>query len=1154
MTLVRDVLARDPSSWSIPNLGVAKVGQPRTEEEWAVLRYELEAFVAEGEYATGLDRVLRSYLTNLDKPSQPAAWVSGFYGSGKSHLIRVLESLWADREFPDHARARGLVHLPEEIWAHFRELETRGQQFGGRFAAAGVLSAGGTSVGLSILAIVFAAAGLPEDYPQARLVLWLREEGLLDDVREHLRDAGRALETELPHLYVSEHLATAVLAARPTFATSIAEASKAIRAQFPSVATIDEPTFLQVLDEVLRATNPGREIPLTLVVLDELQQFIGDDTDRVNEVQQLVEACCSRFRSRILFVGAGQMALGATPTLQKLLDRFRVAIALQDRDLDRVVRSVVLRKRPERAKDVELVLDQVSGEISRQLAGSGIAPNGADRESLVADYPLLPARRRLWERFLRAVDTAGRAGQLRTQMRVVLDATRDVAERDLGVAVPADRIYDEQESALQQSGALPGVTAQLVADLVKDEELGVLASRVAKAVYIVGKLPTEGPSATGLRATNDTIADLLVEDLRTDGARIRERVPVITKRLAERGILLEVDGAYLLQTPAAAEWAADYQAHVQDLRTDTRWQAERRAELLREAFAEAERGLKPRQGKSLVSRKVRVSMGPDEPKGEPGDVLVWVRDGWSVTEREVREDARRVGTDSPLVLVWIPKEQADELRGAMVEAQAARATVDLRAVPTTDDGRNARAGLISRRDDALERERVLARRIVAAARVYQGGGNEVAEPSGNAALGPSLARAVDNAILRQFPDFALADDTRWDAVIKRARDGSAEPLAPLGHRGEVDEHSVPRAILAFLGAAGKRGSDIRKRFEAPPYGWPQDAIDGSLLALMAAGKVAARHNGEPTTAARLTQNVMSVVDYRAESVVPTANDRMRVKGLAVDLGIPTAGASELELAPRILAALRALADAAGGEAPLPARPSVESIRDLEGEAGNALVVRLATAKDELKADADRWRALGERVPVRREQWELAQHLLRHAAGLDVRADAERALEGVAAARALLDAPDPVAPVVNALADALRTALAERLAAFVSTREAALAQLATSTAWSNLTEQRQTEILVESGLANHRSPAIGSTGELLATLDAWPLADWQVRTDAVAAQTAKAHELAAREQERDAVVVKPPHAIIREKPDLDTYLEQLREEIAAHLDAGDTVVI
>ena len=151
MTLVRDVLARDPSIWSIPNLGVAKVGQPRSEEEWAVLRYELDAFVAEGEYAAGLTRVLESYLRNLDQLSQPAVWLSGFFGSGKSHLIRVLESLWSDRRFPDGATAQGIVHLPQELQDLFRELDTRGRQHGGRFSAAGVLAAGGSSVALSVL-------------------------------------------------------------------------------------------------------------------------------------------------------------------------------------------------------------------------------------------------------------------------------------------------------------------------------------------------------------------------------------------------------------------------------------------------------------------------------------------------------------------------------------------------------------------------------------------------------------------------------------------------------------------------------------------------------------------------------------------------------------------------------------------------------------------------------------------------------------------------------------------------------------------------------------------------------------------------------------------------------------------------------------------
>ncbi len=929
MTLVRDVLARDPSSWSIPNLGVAKVGQPRSDEEWAVLRYELGAFVAEGEYATGLERIMRGYLANLDKPSQPAVWVSGFYGSGKSHLVRVLDSLWTDRVLPDQARASGLVQLPDEIRAHFRELETRSRQFGGRFSAAGVLSAGGTSVALSLLSIVFAAAGLPEDYAQARLVLWLREEGIFDTVADHLAKSGRTLDSVLPHLYVSDHLAAAILAAKPGFAATPADVRQLIKAQFPSVASIDERTFLDVLEETLRAVTPGGDIPLTLVVLDELQQFIGDDTDRAHEVQQIVESCCSRLRSRVLFVGTGQMALGATPTLQKLLDRYTVSVALQDRDLDRVVRSVVLRKRPERAKEVEEVLDRVSGEVSRQLAGSAIAPTGADRDHLVADYPLLPARRRLWERFLRAVDTAGRAGQLRTQLRVVLDATREVAGRELGVVVPGDRIYDEQESALQQSGALPAVTAQLIADLATDSEHGLLGSRVAKAVFIIGKLPKDGPSATGLRATNNTIADLLIEDLRTDGARIRERVPVITKRLAERGILLEVDGAYLLQTPAAAEWAADYQAHVQDLRTDVRWQSDRRAELLREAFGETERTVKPRQGKSLVARKVRVAMGSEEPKVEPGEIPVWVRDGWSATEREVRDDAQRAGTDSPLVLVWIPKEQADELRAAMVEAQAAKATVDLRAVPghrgrPQRQGRphlaarrRAGAGAHPRAADRRGRTRVPGRRQRGRRAGRQRRARPVADPGGGQR--------------RPAPLPGLRPGGRQPLGSRdQAREGRvAEPLSPLGHRGEVDEHPVPRRSSRSWARRGSAGRTFAGSSRRPPTAGRRTRSTARCW------RLSRRARSRPATTASPRPRASSPrTSWASWSTGPSRSSRPPTTGCGSRVwrwisASPPPG-SEIELAPRILVALRALADAAGGDAPLPACPSVEAIRDLEG--------------------------------------------------------------------------------------------------------------------------------------------------------------------------------------------------------------------------------
>ena len=91
-----DVFIEDPTKYIIPNNGVAKVIDPQTPEEWNVLRFELEHFVCEGEYQTGLARILSTYIFNLSEAEQPAVWVSGFYGSGKSHLVRVLEYLWRD--------------------------------------------------------------------------------------------------------------------------------------------------------------------------------------------------------------------------------------------------------------------------------------------------------------------------------------------------------------------------------------------------------------------------------------------------------------------------------------------------------------------------------------------------------------------------------------------------------------------------------------------------------------------------------------------------------------------------------------------------------------------------------------------------------------------------------------------------------------------------------------------------------------------------------------------------------------------------------------------------------------------------------------------------------------------------------------------------
>jgi hypothetical protein len=160
-----------------------------------------------------------SYADDQEKSEQPGVWVSGFYGSGKSHLLKVLQYLWTDYEFPDGARARGLAKLPQNITDLFVELSTEAKRKGGLHAAAGTLGAGAEgSVRLELLSLIFRSKGLPSNDARASFLLWLKGKGMEEAVRSRVESAGGDFEKELTNLYVSDAIAQAILAERPDFA------------------------------------------------------------------------------------------------------------------------------------------------------------------------------------------------------------------------------------------------------------------------------------------------------------------------------------------------------------------------------------------------------------------------------------------------------------------------------------------------------------------------------------------------------------------------------------------------------------------------------------------------------------------------------------------------------------------------------------------------------------------------------------------------------------------------------------------------------------------------------------------------------------------------------------------------------------------------
>ena len=287
-----ELFAEDPRGTSIPNLGVAKVDDTHEPTAKETLRYELRNFVCDGAYEQGLDRILSSYLRNVGS-EQPAGWVSGFYGSGKSHLVKVLEQLWRNETFADGANARGLVRTTQQVDDHLRELDVLARRNGAaNFAAAGNLLTLPKDINEAFLHIVLRGAGLPVDIAAARCILWMEAEGIHDSVKEWVLDEGHDWDLVLDNMYVSE-LAEGILAAKSGWTASPDAARSLLATQFPSSKKLLASDVVALTELVLRRipTSAGA-IPCTLVVLDELQQYIGEDPTRAADVQGLVEACC----------------------------------------------------------------------------------------------------------------------------------------------------------------------------------------------------------------------------------------------------------------------------------------------------------------------------------------------------------------------------------------------------------------------------------------------------------------------------------------------------------------------------------------------------------------------------------------------------------------------------------------------------------------------------------------------------------------------------------------------------------------------------------------------------------------------------------------------------------------------------------------------
>ena len=588
-----------------------------------------------------------------------------------------------------------------------------------------------------------------------------------------------------------------------------------------------------------------------------------------------------------------------------------------------------------------------------------------------------------------------------------------------------------------------------------------------------------------------TLSDLLVDDVSQDSGLFRRQVSDALKKLASEAVLMKVGDEFRIQTTAGVEWDRSFREERTALARSEVEVAAARARALRKAVQKVVSRVRLVQGESKVARKLTLHAGQDSPPSGPGDsVAVWLRDEWSCHWRDAENAAREAGIEDPVLHVHLPKRSANELRNHLLDEQAARRVLDKRGVQTSPEGQEARESMQSR----------LARAEGGAQRNCRGDARRRESFSGRRA--PSYSKAVCGRIWKRAPRRRWRDSFPGSPKLTTGRGErrSNEPsrvrtnrFEPWGGTRRRRITRFPKRFCASL-ATARNGRSVRKDLTAAPFGWPQDAIDAVLVALLQNDVLAGTSDGRRVDALGLTQREIGKTRFRPERVQVTTTQRIAIRGLLKKARISAKPREDEKGAHKLLEAMRGLAEKAGGPAPLPRKPDTKLLDELSALAGNERLAKLYEQRDKLERLLEEWDRLGRLAARRMPGWELACALCDHAKDLSVGQEASVELGAVKKGRSLLKDPDVTGPCTVKLATVLRQQLNDHFRRLTKAVERAVGQLNQDETWRQLDAGEQEAVLRQTGLLPPTPPSVGTNEDVKRALDQSSLETWQAKVD------------------------------------------------------------
>ncbi len=478
---------------------VVKVEQDDTE----TVKQELDEYVLTGSLEQHYLKILEAIRETEHNPTdETGVWISGFFGSGKSHFMKILGYVLEDKTLPDGRSASDAFKpraqdetLKATVDAVSRTFDSEVLMFqiGSRTSRAGEDS---------ITDVINREFNRKRGYAElpwvARLEEDLENEGRYEAFKQAVEaEDGRDWENIRQNAtFIEPKIEQGLLDAISDFDEQDAKNAITNVKEEPEItpASLAE----RILDYVERKERETDQDVRYFVFLDEISQFIGDDEQMLLELQSIAEEFGQQSMGKLwLGVTSQEKLEELVPGVlaknleeSKVGDRFPHQTDLISDNLEDVVRDRILQKKGDAIPSVESLYDEHEGRLSaRYKLHSSRQMESIDEASFVECYPFLPYQLEILPQIFAALRGRGSDDRLTGRERTLIDVTQSVfnephnlRDRQLGSLATLDLVYEEIVEDIDDDDQ------RTIANAAPQDVDEAVARRVLKSLYLLQRL------------------------------------------------------------------------------------------------------------------------------------------------------------------------------------------------------------------------------------------------------------------------------------------------------------------------------------------------------------------------------------------------------------------------------------------------------------------------------------------------------------------------------------------------------------------------------------------------------------------------------------------------------------------------------------------